>query len=284
MRILFFIGIIWLLFQTAPAYAEQGHPIAPMVFQKRTLKEQKLSKQEPLTTSRPSFTDAAITVPKGSLQIETGASFLDNNDDTWQWSLPEALLRLGLTDDMELRFTAPLYTYQKKDDGDTLINNFGDIAIGLGHHHELPGKLDIAVYPLLNLPTGARKASANAVDPELRVVLSKNLTERLQVASMLDARWTTSREALQDAVLTPSVIASYRLNERLTSFVEYAGIIPTGTDPNSRARDSHWLQAGILCLLRPRHQVDVRVAAGLNKDAPNLIVGFGYSYRLDGLF
>jgi hypothetical protein len=60
--------------------------------------------------------------------------------------------------------------------------------------------------------------------------------------------------------------------------LEYAASIPT------EGKSSHYAQTGALYLLSPRNQVDVRVAAGLNPTAPDFLIGFGYSFRVDGLF
>ena len=40
----------------------------------------------------------------------------------------------------------------------------------------------------------------------------------------------------------------------------------------------------MLFLPTPRQQLDLRVAAGLNGASSDFLVGFGYSFRLDGLF
>ncbi len=237
-----------------------------------------------ISTSRPSFTDAAITVPQGSLQAESGATYINNADDTEQWILPETLLRLGLTPNTEFRLTTPNYIHLQNQQSETLLNNFGDISVGLGHHRLLPGNVDLAVFPLLNIPSGANAASGNALDPEVRLVLAKNLTPKLQLSSMVASRWTLSKDALQQAFLTPTCIAYYTFNEHFTGFAEYAAFLPVGDGAAGKARNTHYLQSGLLYTVHNRHQFDVRIATGLNPASPNFLVGFGYSFRLDGLF
>lgn len=50
----------------------------------------------PIATSRPSFTDAATTVPQGSLQLESGATYTNDRDGAHTWTFPESLARLGI--------------------------------------------------------------------------------------------------------------------------------------------------------------------------------------------
>lgn len=63
-------------------------------------------KGKPIETDRPDFTEASSVVPAGRIQLESGYTFfLDNNDGTrsMQHTFPEWLLRVGLTDRLELR-------------------------------------------------------------------------------------------------------------------------------------------------------------------------------------
>ncbi len=60
--------------------------------------------------------------------------------------------------------------------------------------------------------------------------------------------------------------------------MEYSGFFPT------TGASTQYLQGGLLYLLTRRQQLDVRMAVGLNKNSPDFLVGFGYSFRIDGLF
>jgi hypothetical protein len=231
-----------------------------------------------LVTTRPSFTDAAVTVPQDSLQVESGATFADNRGGTYSWTLPETQFRLGVTDNTEFRYTAPNYTYIGDNKPGSIANNFGDSSIGLAHHMMLPGKVDIMLIPILNLPTGANKVSSNSVDPMFRLVGAKYLTPKWQISSMFETRWNTGKDAAARVVMMPTFINYYNFNSKWIGFLEYGSFIPT------EGKSSQFIQSGALFLPTPRQQFDARVAVGLNKMSPNLLVGFGYSFRVDGLF
>jgi hypothetical protein len=236
---------------------------------------------EPILTTRPSFTDSWLTIPRGSFQAENGATYTDNANRTKSWVLPETLLKVGLTDNIELRFATPNYINLRRDDDDILVNeisHFGDMGVGLSLHRRLPGQIDLAVIPFLNLPTGANKASSNSVDPQLRVVLARYLTSKWVIASQFDARWNTGRNRVADVILNPTFITYYSFTEKISGFAEYGGFIPTS------GRTGQFIQGGLLYLPTRRQQFDVRVATGLNRQSSDFLVGFGYSFRVDGLF
>lgn len=229
-------------------------------------------------TSRPSFTDAVFTVPQGSFQAESGATFTDHRNGTYSWTTPETLLRLGILNNTELRMTVPNYTYIGDRKPGNLANNFGDISVGLSQHVQLPGKIDLAIVPILNIPSGANPVSSHALDPQLRVVWGKYVTDKLLLSGMMDTRWNTGSKATAHALMTPTFIGYYSFTKKWTGFLEYAGVIP------SQGKSAQYIQSGVLYLPTPRQQLDARLAVGLNKTSPNILVGFGYSFRIDGLF
>jgi Putative MetA-pathway of phenol degradation len=231
-----------------------------------------------ISTSRPTFTDTPTTVPKGSYQVESGATYTHNRDDSRSWTLPEMLHRVGLLNNTEWRVTVPNYINIHDADGRTLVNNFGDMSVGLSQHFSLPSDIDLAVIPILNIPTGAHNVSSNAVDPQLRVVWGKSVTPTLSLGGQLDIRWFTDAHAAADVIFNPTLVGYYSWTSQFTSFVEYATFIPT------TGKASQFIQTGLLFLATKRQQLDVRVAAGLNNATPDFLVGFGYSFRLDGLF
>lgn len=232
-----------------------------------------------ILTTRPTFTDAWLVIPQGSFQAESGVTYTDFSNRTRGWILPETLLKLGVGKETELRFSVPNYTYLRSDDTGLLSNNFGDTTVGISHHIGIPAKqIDIALIPFLNLPTGANKVSTNSLDPQLRVVVAKTFSPKLVVASQFDTRWNTGQNRTTDVVMNPTLIAYYAFTPKISGFVEYASLVPT------QGRSQHYLQYGALYLPTKRQQWDIRLANGLNGASADLTVGFGYSFRVDGLF
>lgn len=234
-----------------------------------------------ISTSRPSVTDTSTTVPQGSLQSENGATYTHSRIGTKQWTLPETLLRLGVTDNTEFRFNVPNYINVTKDStaAPTVsgANNFGDIQVGISHHVVVPAQIDVAIIPLLNIPTGAQNVSSQGLDPEFRIAASKNIG-KFSLGSQFNTRWSTWKNASAPVTFTPTFIVYYNFIPKFNGFLEWAGTIPTSGRINQIA------QSGILYRPTPRQQFDVRVATGLNNISPSILVGFGYSFRIDGFF
>lgn len=231
-----------------------------------------------IVTTRPSFTDSWLSVPQGSFQAESGATYTDNSNHTRNWVLPESLLKLGLTRNTEFRFAVPNYTDTRDDDAGEITSNFGDLGVGISHHIGLPHKIDVALIPFLNLPTGAKNVSSNSLDPQFRAVVAKTVTPKLVFASQLDTRWYTGKDVPAKVVMNPTLISYYSFTDKFTGFVEYGGFYPT------EGKTGQYLQGGMLYLPTRRQQLDIRIAKGLNSNSSDIIVGFGYSFRIDGLF
>jgi hypothetical protein len=232
-----------------------------------------------IITTRPSFTDSWLAIPQGSFQAESGTTYSDFSNRTRSVLLPETLVKLGIGKNTELRYSVPNYTYIHSKDTGTIGNHFGDTTVGFSHHIGLPQyKLDIALIPFLNLPTGANRVSTNALDPQFRAVIARTINPKWVVASQLDTRWNTGQNRQTDVLFNPTLITYYSFTPKHCGFFEYAGLIPT------QGKNQQFLQAGYLYIPTPRQQWDIRIAKGLNRESPDIVVGFGYSFRVDGLF
>lgn len=232
-----------------------------------------------IITTRPSFTDSWLAIPQGSFQAESGTTYSDFSNRTRSVLLPETLIKLGVGKNTELRYSVPNYTYIHSKDTGTIGNHFGDTTVGLSHHIGLPQyKLDIALIPFLNLPTGANRVSSNSVDPQFRTVIARTMSPKWVIASQLDARWNTGQNRQTHILFNPTLITYYSFTPKHCGFFEYASLIPT------QGKNQQFLQAGYLYVPTPRQQWDIRIAKGLNRESPDIVVGFGYSFRVDGLF
>ena len=158
------------------------------------------------------------------------------------------------------------------------MSNFGDISVGFSHHIAAPHKIDVALVPMLNLPTGAIKVSSNSVDPQLRFVVVKPITGKWTISSHLDTRWFTGHNAPSDVLFNVTSITYYDFPGKWNGFLEYSGFIPLQVALPS------FLESERSFVPTPRQQFDARITAGLNNTSPDVLVGFGYSFRIDGLF
>lgn len=137
----------------------------------------------PINTERPAFTDSGVVVPKESLQIENG--FVETTTLGRQsFDFPETLLRFGVTDKTELRFTAPDYD-QNYYAGTGFGSGWSDLMVGvkqqLGPFH----RFDLSLIVSLSFPTGANSVSSHSYDPEVQLPWSRKLSASWTTAGML---------------------------------------------------------------------------------------------------
>lgn len=107
---------------------------------------------EPVVTDRPDFTESAVVVPMGVLQIESGSTY-EQGSGVKIFSGPELLLRYGFTERWEWRLGLPDYAHQSG--GGWRINGTGDTYIGFKYQAG-PTRtgLDISIIPAMTVPTG----------------------------------------------------------------------------------------------------------------------------------
>lgn len=145
-----------------------------------------------LDSDRGDLTNGASTVPKGSLQVESGVTWLRNPDGSHAVDLPQGFVRLGILPKTELRLGLPdafLIHVPHHD-----ISNFGDVSVGIRQTlGELPGHVQFAVTPFLSLPTGAKELGSRAVDPGLELTAGRDIGKHWSVAAMSGFYWPSIR-------------------------------------------------------------------------------------------
>ena len=101
----------------------------------------------PLVTDRPDFTESALTVPRGSVQLETGLT-VERASGTGTVSGPEALVRWSPASKLELRLAAPNYVTGE------FVDGLGDVGVGVKIAAGRGAGWDLAGIASLSLPTG----------------------------------------------------------------------------------------------------------------------------------
>lgn len=245
---------------------------------------------EPIVTDRPDFTESTLTVPRGRFQLEAGYTYTHDDEDgvrTGDHLFPEALLRVGLVDDWELRLawfgwslTESLsretndagrrVDVKEHDDGGT------DMSVGFKTHLiDQDGLIpDFGIIGELSLPTGAGGKTSGDVDPGMKLLWAYALTERMSLSGNVNFAVPTSERGrfFQTAA---SVSLGYTWTDWLGSYVEYFGLYP-----NDRGTDcAHTVNGGFTFPITDNLQFDVRAGVGLNEEADDLFAGTGFSIR-----
>jgi hypothetical protein len=228
-------------------------------------------KAEPLVTDRPDFTESAVAVPVGVLQIELGSTY-EQGSGVKIFSGPELLLRYGFTKRWEWRLGLPDYAHQSG--GGSRISGTGDTYIGFKYQAgPTRAGWDISIIPAMNIPTGDSGFGSGHWDPEVLFCLSQDLHDNKSWAMMaaLSAPMDTGS---RNFTWHQTLVFGYTLNERLSLFLEYAGTFPR------RGNAQHLLHSGFAYALDSRSQLDFHFGFGLSNASPDYFIGFGYAIKL----
>ena len=227
-----------------------------------------------IVTDRPDVTESSIVVPKGSLQIENGATWTtDRGSQTYD--LSESLVRVGLTTRAEFRLVVPNYLGAVARHG---VTGFGDIATGVKQQiGPLPGGIDLSVIIAVSLPTGARLVSSHGYDPFIKFPWSKELKRGWSIGGMQSFFWNSDGPR-RNGDWEPTFYLEKEIAKPWDAFVEYAGDFSQYGAPREIA---HF---GAAYRVTTNQQVDFHFGFGISNAAPSRFFAFGYSVRIDRLW
>ncbi|UCD48844.1 MAG: transporter [Phycisphaerales bacterium] len=235
-----------------------------------------------LVTDRPDQTESSETVRPGFIQFEFGWTHSEDDEglDATSDSLPETLIRLGVTNDLELRFGFDGYVWEDTD-GVGTDEGAGDTEIGVKWKlwEETGRRPQAAILAGTSLPTGQARISSERFDPSIRLACSHTLTETMSLGYNLVGLWTTEEDERGDrdttAFLAYSIVLGIALSEQVGTFVEFFGDAPTHSGKPANSFD-----AGLTYLLANNLQLDLLGGVGLSEAADDWFIGAGVAWRL----
>ena len=238
-----------------------------------------------LQTDRPDFVEASTTVGKGVLQIESGYTYIRNNDpgdNSITHSAGEVLFRYGVLEDwLELRLGVfPFSQKQSVPSPAVTHNGLDDLYLGvkLGLTPQEGFWPEMALVPQMTVPTGHDSVTAGKVLAGMNWLYGWDVTDFIAIGASTQFNSAvdggTSRTYTEWA---QAVTINYNLAEKVGGYTEYFGFYPSGA---SAARVQHYMDAGLTYRLTPDMQFDIRAGIGLNGAADDYFIGSGYSIRI----
>ncbi|MBN2430789.1 MAG: transporter [Acidobacteria bacterium] len=225
-----------------------------------------LAADEALITDRPDYTESAFVVPLYRIQLESGLTWQRLAAGEHEINAAEMLVRWSFLPRLELRLGVPDYVWLRSGKDHS---GFVDSSIGLKVQLGPAGaEWGAAFLATLFLPTGEDEFTSNGYDPELKFVLSRDLSERVGLAGQVVAAWPTAA-ADREFFWASSLVAGFGISQRWGAFTELIVEFPETGDA------AVMLQHGYTCQLAEHVQLDIRVGAGLNDAAPDVYVGAG---------
>lgn len=239
---------------------------------------QKNKVNENIVTDRPDQTESAQTVPKGYLQIETGALFerlSEGKINTEITTFNTTLLRMGLLSDLELRLGADWQQIKSfSNDQNSLQTGMGPLLVGLKNNIiSNHNGFDFALMGTVFLPGPASK-SLETPDSggEIRLLTSKNWTENWSIGLNAGVVWDGNNTG---AAYFYTLSSGHSLSNQLGFFIELYGDWPENDTPN------HLIDAGFTYLLNPTLQLDLSGGTAIEGEQEFFIsAGISYMFPL----
>lgn len=234
---------------------------------------------EEMITDRPDATESPNTVPKGTIQVETGAfyeSFDENDIKTEVYGYNTTLLRYGLLNNLELRLGWNFEEARTTIDGqlqDDVLSGFSPLLAGMKVEiAEEKGLMpEIGLLGHLYLPLSASadyRPETTGVD--FRFSMAHTLSEKSSIAYNLGAQWMGDSP---EAAYVYTLVYGYSITENFGFYAELYGDLPEDR------RANHLWDAGFTYNIAPLIQLDLTVGRSFTKGQDFLLSG-GISFRL----
>lgn len=240
-----------------------------------------LWQQDTFVTDRPDFTESANTIRRDWYQLETGFGVVWQTSGTGRRhsvALPYPLLRMGLTDRLELRVAADGFarTRFRDENGQNLIRGMSDFTVGFKYllaqeQRVLP---QLAVIASVNQPFGSRGLTSGTVDPTFKICWAKELPRGFEASGNVNASML-QEEGMRFLEKDVTFSLGHGLARGFKGYAEvYRMMTITGDRQNLNVFQSGWARQ-----FGPRWQIDMSVARSFGGSTPRSSWTGGITYR-----
>lgn len=224
-----------------------------------------------LSADRPTFTPSPLVVPKGRFQVEAGYTLADLSNVTVH-SVGEVLLRIGLTEPVELRVGWLGYVWLDQF-GATINSGANDGSLGIKWTIKRTGSqggTDIGIILGTSVPIGDADISTGDWEPGASLVLGWGLTEWLSLTTSIGYAYRTVARRFNQGFVSASFSTATSPNFSL--FLEGYGF----NKEQAGGSLSFLTNAGIVFALGDRWLLDARAGIGLGDSATDVFGGAGF--------
>lgn len=226
-----------------------------------------------IITDRPDQTESSSTVPKGSLQIESGLllGFSDKElSSERQFIGPSSLFRYGLTNALEVRIVNQFESIKYKSNNQE-ISGISDLEIGvkLQLFQSEGTNAEIAFLSHLVLPTGSNDLTNDKLGTINKLAFSHELNKKLGLGYNLGYNYFGTGKG----DLTYSLVLGFKINEKTGIYLE-----PYGELVDIREHLANF-DSGFTYLLNDNFQLDFSFGTGINHTMNYISTGFSWNIR-----
>lgn len=231
-----------------------------------------------LITDRPDATESPTVIPKGYLQIETGAFYEDQGNNAFKkktTTFNTTLLRYGLTDHLEIRVGwdfAESKTEIKSTEQVGITSGLSPLLLGakIAIIEEKGWIPEMGFLGHLYLPfTAGTDFKTETTGVDFRFSFTHTLSKRSSLSYNLGAAWTDDSP---EAAYIYTFAYGYSITDALGIYAELYGDLPE----NNKA--THLWDAGLSYLVNDAIQLDATIGSGIT-EGQNLLLSAGVSMR-----
>lgn len=227
----------------------------------------------PLVGDRPDFTESAVAVAPGRVQVEAGYTFT-RSGGTRVHDVGEGLVRVGLVPGAELRMGVESFAVVDAP-GPGSVSGVRDPSLGAKLALPEPSSPALPKAALLvgtTLPVGSDALGAEGLRPGATLALGWEPADRLGLGA--NAGYTREEDGGRRVdEVSASGAVSWQLTPAAGVFAEYFGLF------RDVGRDENFLSGGATLALGPDLRLDARAGVGLDGPGPDYFVGAGVVVR-----
>jgi hypothetical protein len=248
------------------------------------------NERDEIETDRDSFTPATTTAGRNRLIVESAYSFVDNRGIKETHSVPEMILRYGITERIEFRLG---WNYE--------VGGVGNEASGVDAADSDPTRSGSRLHRDYTLAYGTkvRLTDQDRWRPQTVVIVqaftptgvSTGGSTATQLIATYAAGWVFPNRWKFDAAIrygtateggdhfnqwAPSAVLKVPIGEKWAAHVEYFGIYTTGKAQNPT---QHYISPGLHYLVTSNFEVGFRLGWGLNDQTPRFFSNVGVGWR-----
>jgi hypothetical protein len=241
--------------------------------------------EDALETDRPDFVEASTTVGKGVLQIESGYTYIRNDDaddNSITHSAGEFLFRYGVYEDwLELRLGVfPFSQSVGSPAPSTTHSGLDDLYVGakIALTPQEGFWPEMALVPQMTVPTGHNAVTANKWLPGINWLYGWDVTDFIAIGASTQFNSAVDDESNRKYTeWAQAITINYNLADNVGAYTEWFAFFPTGAES---AQVEHYIDGGITYRPNPDMQFDVRAGLGLTGASDVYFVGTGFTIRI----
>jgi len=253
-------------------------------------REERAEEGDEIETDRDSFTPASTVVGRRRAVVEAAYSFLDNRRGLETHSLPELVVRYGLTDRVELRVG---FNYEVGGGGNEVTGSAASFTESPERTEGLIRETKVSYGVKLRLtdqngwlprsavilmgttPTGGSHGTSTATQVIATGVTGWDLPNRWRFDTAV-RYGTESEEGDRFSRWAPSAVLRVPVGERWAVHAEYFGVYSAGRAENTA---QHYFSPGSHFLVTRNLEVGVRVGWGLSEPSTRFFTNVGLGWR-----